>query len=457
MRQLLRRSARGYVRTAVVAVASAGLLLGMLATAPGAQGVPNEFTNGTAKGTAIVSNVAPGVGSLQLGITGGVAVAEVKNTIGQAQAKTLDLGLIGSTLTAESCGRDASITESDLPQATRVDSRGGNTSLAEDDLPVAGAQIGGGRKEVEATTTPSGKAVAKIVEVLTGFLDIASGRAEATARVIPGEAREANAKVSIDVDIGGFLQLSGLRWSAFHRTGKDPKADATFDLGTAALLGVPIPLDSLTQAESVINAILSASGVTITFPKVERFTTPSDLVRVTPMRILLKDSPLGGATLGPVLNLSRAQREQFFDQVAAAVCQGAGALLVGDIGVSILAGTGFLAVDLGGAEATTGDLVLDSPFGGEDVAPVELPGVLPTVPSLFPSAPSPGGPGVVQPAASVGPLEERCESAHPLRHTACSKGALLAVGIAGVLATAAVGALDWQHQRRRRARAVVAS
>jgi hypothetical protein len=438
MRGRLRHATRVYSRTVVVGLATTGLLVGTVMTASGAQGETTPFSNGTAKATAIVSNVAPGVGSLQLGITAGVAVAEIKNTIGQAQAKTLDLGLIGSTLTAESCtGTAAAVKQSDLPQAIRVDSRGGATQLAKDDAPLAGSTIGGGRKEVAATPDPSGTAVAKIAEVLGGFLSLQSGRAEAVSRVVDKNAREAHAKVSVDLDIGGFLKLSGLRWDAFHRTGKDPRADATFDIGTAALLGVPIPLESLTQLEGVINEVLSFSGITITFPKVERFTTPADLIRVTPLRILLKDTPVGAATLGPVLNLSRAQREQLFDEIAAAYCSAAGALLVGDIGVSVISGTGFLAVELGGAEATTGELVLDSPFGTETTTPVALPGALPTIPSILPSLPISGGtPGVVQPAAS---------------------GALLVAGLVGVLATAAVGALDWRHQRRRRARAVVSA
>lgn len=455
MRRTLRRATRGYRRTALVGTASLAVLVATFGLAPRADGQTAEFTNGTAKATAVVSQVAPGVGNLQLGMTAGVAVAEIKNTVAQAQAKAADFGLIGSTLTAESCtGGDAVITQSQLPQPTRVDSRAGNASLTEDHIPIAGTAIGAGRKEASATTEPSARAVAKVVETLTGLLDIQGGRAEATTRVIPGEAREARAAVSFDLTLGSSLKLSGLRWDAFHRTGKDPKATADFDLGTASLLGTPIPMDSLTQAESVVNSLLETSGLTITFPKVERFTTPSDLIRVTPMRLLLKDSPLGAGALGPILNLTRAQREQIFDEVAAAYCSLAGGLLVADIGVNILSGTGFLAIELGGAEAITGELVLDSPFGGEEPNVDLPPPASPSLPpSFLPELPVSGGsPGVVQPVADVGPLEERCESAHPLRQTACSRGALLAVGLAGVLGTAVVGALDWRYQRRRRAR-----
>jgi hypothetical protein len=118
----------------------------------------------------------------------------------------------------------------------------------------------------------------------------------------------------------------------------------------------------------------------------------------------------------------------------------------------VASGTGFLEIEIGGAEATTGELVLESPFGDSPAPPTD--GVLPNV--VVPGVPLPvAGPTAVpsRPAADIGPLEERCESAHPLRDTECSKGALLAVGLIGLGATAAVGGLDWQHQRRRRARA----
>jgi hypothetical protein len=460
MRRLLRRANRGYRRTALVAVSSSALLVASLGGAPGAEGQQAAFSNGTAKATAVVANIAPGVGSLKLGITSGVAVSEIKNTVGQAQAKTLDLGLIGGTLTAEGCTGGAPIlSQSDLPQALRVDSRNGNASAVKDELPVAGTAFNGGRKEVSATTDPTGRAISQVVETINGLLDIEGGKAEATTRVIKGEAREAKAQVSLDLNLGGFLKLSSLKWTAVHRTGSNPQATADFDLGTASLLGVPIPIDTLAQLEKVLNQTLAASGLSISFPHVERFTTPADLIRITPLVIQIKDSPLGAAALGPVLNLTRAQREELFNQIGASFCQAAGGLLVGDIALDIVSGTGFLAIELGGAEATTGELVLENPFG-EDEGTVELPPATGDLPSSvlpdLPPAITPSG-EVQQPVAEVGPLEDRCESAHPLRRTSCSKGALMAVGVVGLLATAGVGALDWQHERRKRAKAGAAT
>jgi hypothetical protein len=470
LRRWFGRAASGYRRTALVALASVGILAIGLSPAfgqedgqergqDGGQATSAGFSNGTAKATAVVARVAPGVGSLELGISSGVAVAEVKNTIAQAQAEALDLGLIGSTLTAETCTGNVILNAEDLPQALRVDSRGGDVSMTEEETPVEGSPVGGGKKHVEATTDPAARAVSTVIGTLGPLLTFDGGRAESSTRVLPGEAREAHAAVAVNLDIGGLVQLSGLRWDAFHRTGKDPRADASFDLGTASLLGAPIPLESLAAAEEAINQVLGWSGITISFPKVQRFTEPADVVRITPLRILLKDSPVGAEVLGPVLNLSRAQREQLFDQIAAAYCSAAGALLVGDIGLSVVSGTGFLAVEIGGAEATTGELVLESPFGEETSTPVATDSLVPT--PAVPGLPAlPGRPAVAperpQPAAAVGPLEERCESAHPLRQTSCSRGALLAVGITGLLATMGVGALDWRHQRRRHAGVEVA-
>jgi hypothetical protein len=141
-----RAIASGYRRTAVVGLSAVALLAGAWGSASGQEAPAKPFTNGIAKATAVVARVAPGVGALQLGISSGVAVAEVKNTVAQAQAKALDLGLIGSTLTAESCGRAPVVAQSDLPQPVTVDSRKGVAAKSEDQAPIAGSTLGGGHK-----------------------------------------------------------------------------------------------------------------------------------------------------------------------------------------------------------------------------------------------------------------------------------------------------------------------
>lgn len=434
------------------------LVLWGLAPAHRAAAAPDAeaFSNGIAKATAVIAKVAPGVGSLELAMTSGTAVAEVKNSLAQSQAQTMDLGLIGSTLTADKCdGRDGTVTPDQLPQPTRVDNRAGATADGSDEVPIAGDAGGAGREAAWANGDPAAGAVATVVSSLTPVLRIDSGRAESESRVIDGAARQAHATVDVDLTLANAVTLTGLRWDAVHRTGKDPRAAATFDVGTAKLLGVALPTDSQATLEELLNTALAPSGLTVTFPTVERFTTPTDLVRITPLRIVLRDSPAGKATLGPGLNLTREQREQLFVELTKEYCDVAGALLVADIAVSVVSGTGFLAFEIGGAEAYSSDFALEDPFGDPLPPPLGDPPTPPAVPvpgAVVPEVgPAPTTPPTVPPqrAASIGPLEEHCESVHPFQSPGCSQGALAPLGLLGLAATAAVGALDWRHQRRR--------
>ena len=455
------RRGAGYRRTVVVGAVSVVLLvLGLrpAAGSPSAAATPTaaaEFSNGQAKATAVVNKIAPGVGNLELALGSGVAVSELKNDLAQSQAQALDLGLIGTTLTSEGCS-DAALTPDQLPQPVRVDNRAGDAAASEDYAPVAGETLGGGRGAVTATEKPSAVAVATAAASNGPAVSIGGGKATAVTEVVDGAARQAHATVEADVTIAGIVQLSNLRWDALHRTGKAPKAEATFDIGTAKLAGVPIPLESLQAAEGVINTALAETGITITMPRVERFKEPTDLVRITPLLISLRDSNAGKTALGPGLNASRAQREQMYTDLSAAICEAAGLLLVGDIGLSVASGTGFVTFGIGGAEAISGDFVLENPFGAAVAPPSQsvIPpasGVAPGV--ATPPAPAPGPTTAPktngQPIADVGPLEELCETVHPFDWPDCSEGAMAPLGLLGLFATTGVAALDWRHQRRR--------
>lgn len=439
-----------------VGVLCALLALGATLTSARAQDAPAvPFSNGKASAVARIARYAPGVGSLQLGIAGGQAVAEVSNTLAQAQAQTLDLGLIGTSLTAEQCdGSPGSVRPDQLPQPITVDNRNGDTSQAADSYPVAGSTLGGGREQASATSAPSGTAsVSGVGSVIGPLATISGGEADAATRVVDGKAREAEANVVADLDIAGVVQLRGMHWHAFHRTGADPSVAGTFTVASATAGAVPLPADQVGPLQDQINTLLAFSGVTVEFPRLEHLTTPNDLVRVTPLTITLKDSPAGKAAVGPVLNLTREQREQLFDSIAAAYCKAASLLLVGDISVSVISGTGFMTMEIGGVEAASGDLVSGNPFG--DFTP--LPSGAETVSAPASGATFANGAPVVGPAESapaatatdLGPLAAICESVHPTRHPLCSHGMGVPIGIAGVLATSGIAYLDWRRQRRR--------
>jgi hypothetical protein len=466
---------RAFRRTIVVGTTSGLALLGGLAPGATASGSPTapaqaaDFSNGMAKATAFVTKVAPGVGALELALGSGVAVSELRNQLAQAQAQSFDLGLIGTTLTAEGC-RDAAITADQLPQPTRVDNRKGDTDATTDEAPLGGSSLGGGREHARATTIPSATAVATTAASETPLITIDGGQASATTEVVDGPARQARASTRLNLTIAGVLELEGLRWDAVHRTGADPRAEASFSIGSGTLGGIPLPLDDLATAQDLINEALAPTGLSVDLPRVERFEEPNDLIRVTPLRISMRDSEVGATVLGPVLNATRAQREQLFDELSAAVCEMAGILLVGDVGVSVAAGTGFLVTDIGGAEALSGEFVAENPFGAA-IPPALAPPARPpdpagtaaggpapsTGPGSAPTSPPPSDAVASQPVAAVGPLERLCESIHPLRAPGCSEGALAPLGLLGLLATGAVAGLDWRHQQRRLGRPAATS
>src|SRR3546814_235394 len=154
-----RRLANAYRRTAVAGIASAGLVLAGLAPARGEVAAPaapmqEAFANGTAKATARVARVAPGVGSLSLAIRAGIAVSDLQNNVAQSEAQAIDLGLIGTTLASEGCSGDPILPAALLPKGTRIDNRQGDASLVADELPLAGPLAAVGREEVWATKTP---------------------------------------------------------------------------------------------------------------------------------------------------------------------------------------------------------------------------------------------------------------------------------------------------------------
>jgi hypothetical protein len=417
--------------------------------------VGSEVRNGTAKATALVQRVAPGVGQAEIGVSTGTAVTQLTNSLAQATAQAVDLGLLGTALTVETCGTAGPISDADLPQPTSADNRNGDASTVRELVGLPGAPAGVGRMAATAVgEAPEAAADAQVaaVEIAPGFR-IGAGSAHTVTRVLPGEGREAVATVDVSLDLGPLLRLSGMRWEARHRSGVESLSEGSFEILDAGSANLPLPTSDLTALEAAINGTLALTGVSIRFPRVERVVEPVDLVRVTPLRIELRDPPLQGAVLGPILDLTREQRGRLFDSLVAAYCPSSTALLVGDIGLSIASGTGVLVIELGGVEATSGDFLAESPFGAP-VTPAEE-----RSDTLGVGRPSvgAGGPDTAAPeehlassSGSAGPLREVCVSVHPLNRRSCSFGAAGTVGVLGLLATVSVAGADLVQRRRHR-------
>lgn len=436
---------------AILAVVATAFAMG----APAALGDTPSFRNGTGIATAQIIRVAPGVGNLGLATTVGTSLSKVANKVAEAQAQAVDLGLIGSSLTAEACdGSPGALRPDQLPQPVVTDNRKGDSTVSADELPIAGSPLGGGRKEAKATTTPMSEAdVTGVAANLDPLVAVSNGRSDAITRVVDKDAREAVGTSSLDLSLGGgAVVLKNLQWRATHRTGAGQSIAGEFSIGDGTIGNVPVPVDQLKTLGDAINTALGGTGVSVSMPHIEHITEPNDVIKVTPLVIQLKDTPVGKAALGPGLEASRPQREQFFTTVASAYCQSEGLLLVGEIGLDVISGTGFLNIELGGVTATTADPGDFNPFGSnEPLAP--LADVVPAVLGATSTLPPLTATGIVAPpisagAAALGPLRTVCESESHSTRVGCSRGSALPVGIAGVVLTVGVAALDWLRRRR---------
>lgn len=454
---------RAGLKTAAVAAAIA---IAFAAGAPAALGADTSstFRNGTGIATAQVIRVAPGVGNLGLATTVGTSLSKVANRVAEAQAQAVDLGLVGSSLTARACDGSAGALRPDqLPQPVVADNRKGDSSVSADELPIAGSPLGGGRKEARASVAPSSEAdVTGVVANLDPLVQVSNGKSDAITRIVDKNAREAVGTSSIDLSLGGgAVVLKNMQWRADHRTGANQSIAGDFSIGDGTIGTLPAPIDQMKALEDGINTALNGTGIDVSMPHIEHITKPNDVIVVTPMVIEIKDTPVGKAALGPVLSGTREQREQFFNTLAAAYCQSEGVLLVGEIGLDVVSGTGFLRIELGGVSATTGDPGDFNPFGSnEPIGPIAdvLPAVLGAVNSSVPPLTATGieAPPVSAGAAALGPLKTVCESTSKSTRVGCSRGAALPVGIAGVFLTLGVAGLDWLRRRQASASASAA-
>ena len=66
-------------------------------------GASGSFIIGTATATSQAFALMPRTGGFAYTITGGSSIADYRGTLAQAEAQSLDFGLIGTSLTAEGC------------------------------------------------------------------------------------------------------------------------------------------------------------------------------------------------------------------------------------------------------------------------------------------------------------------------------------------------------------------
>ena len=136
--------------------------------------------------------------------------------------------------------------------------------------------------------------------------------------------------------------------------------------------GVPVDLSQVGSAItpqsvfSIINTALSPLGINIQWPS--QSTLDDGTVEISPLVVGIDNNTLGQQVIGANENSVQPVREALVNALLSANCNLADGILVGDIGLGVLAGGGNLNLDLGGASAMTNDLAATSPFGPGRVA-----------------------------------------------------------------------------------------
>ena len=434
---------------AAVAALMGGLLL-MTSVASSQTTAAPAFGNGTASASAQAVKVNPTAAALSIGVTFGISLAGYTNEVAKAESRGIDLGIIGTTLAGEPCdGGEPSFAAERQPQPLAVDSRepdaaAGKTAPETFDgqtLPVF-------QKFARATPEPLGEATTLSVPLgQAGALEIAGARTNSITRVVDKKTREAVATVEIGSLIlgGGAVRLANLKWEAIHRTGAETTKTSIFSIGSVVIGGVPLPIPAGDPAAvfAVLNPVLATMGIELR-PPVSRDVNGA--IAIDPLTVAVVPSATRDSIAGQLFNTIQPVREAVVDALLALDCGNDTYVTVADIAIGSMTGAGSFSLELGGAQAFTGDVQLTSLLGGlggpnliPGTADEIIPGELGTeiAPSDLAAPPS----GVAGPRAQRG---DGREVAAPIAATTGgSRGGKLAMLAGGVLLLlAAVAELD---------------
>lgn len=460
----------GVGRVVTVATALAGLaLLGASQLSSSASAV-DPFVPGVATGTAQALAVAPHTGGFAYTITAGGTVADFRGSLAQAESQSLDLGLIGTSITTDQCdGSDPPVQRSQLPQPLIAESDHGDVSKTRNSTGVSrsGVLAVGGRLHVSALTQPRAQAgFDGGVLSVPGLVEATGLTSSSGAQLRPGVARlaEAQAQVRRLSLLGGTVVFDDLHWQADQRSGHGAGAHGSFTAGRVTVAGRAIPVDggNLGAVSDRVNAALADTGLHVTMPQVKRTGTAK--VSVTPLSLGIENSKLGGQLINPILTAAGPVRDAVVSAILGISCKFGNALTLGDIVLSALNGTGGLSLQFGGVTADSDGTSYDSPFGSPTTM-ASVPPVAGTHGSTGTAAAPPTAagspPGVdaatAPPAAAAAPqlagashTTSTCASTSDADWPSCSNGAALAAGLIALAAVLTVGGADWFVTRRRR-------
>lgn len=342
--------------------------VGPTATTAAAQGA--DFRTGEAEANAQTFTLNIKQGNANIGFTYGRSAAYYRDITGTAEAMGLDLGVLPTLFGEEQCdGSPPVMNPATFPPIARVDSTEANAGAsrrAEVFVPGLGTRPAGaaaGWQDAFATRLPSSRAITESVRIDTGLIILRGGRTETTARLQNG-VREARAVVAADElrVFGDLFSFREPRWEAVARSGGETLTRGSFTFERATVLGQrrtpEQAMADLAAFKRGLEDLLRPLGVKLNLPEV---VVEGGRVRVTPMEFLIEDMPWGAQTIAPFLGNIQPLREVLNAQLLAEDCKNASSLLLLDVVLGILAGSGAVELTAGGVDVMTADTDFSSP------------------------------------------------------------------------------------------------
>ncbi len=364
------RRARSLAIRGTAGVLASTSLLAVLALPVAAQAPGEQWHNGEAAATADTFLVNIKQGNANIGITYGRSMAGYRDITGNAEARAIDLGVLPTLMGGEQCDGSAPILNpATLPPNTRVDSlvADSNTSRRVEAFnPGFGAEGPGGSagfQDAVATKMPSSTALTETPPTDLFMLAV-EGATTRTYTALEGKVRTAHAVVTADRlrVFGGLFTFDEPRWEATAKSGAETTARGNFTFESATVLGMPRPyaqvMTEFAEFEQWLEQLLAPLGVQLNLPRVE---AADGRVKVTPMEFLVTDMPWGAQVVAPFLGQLQPLKEALTQQLLEEDCKNETALLLLDVVLGILAGSGSIEITAGGVEAWTADTDFSSP------------------------------------------------------------------------------------------------
>ncbi|MBV8693638.1 MAG: hypothetical protein JOZ37_12780 [Actinobacteria bacterium] len=350
---------RSFRRTAVTLGLAAAVVIALPSWSPAD---PSNFSNGTAAASAQAFKVNPTASALSLGVTFGISLAGYTNQVAKADARGIDLGIIGTILAAAGCDGSAPTLASDQqPQPLALDSRdqGAANGKTEPET-VMGSPLPFITKSAKASSAPLADAGVQITQLgQPAAFTISGATSSARTEIIKGNIRQAVATADIgSIDIGaGAVKLGGLHWDLTNHSGGDSSTVHNFTIGSAVIGGQAVPSQDAGAVIDAANKVLNPIGIVIKPPT---FRQVNGGYTVDPLSIAVVPSTTRDQISGTILGALQPVRQQVTDALLKASCKFGSPLTVADVAVGSITGAGSFSLELGGVSASTGDIQTSS-------------------------------------------------------------------------------------------------